>query len=347
MKTTLFKTILAALLLAVNLPLSIYAQGTAFTYQGRLNYNGNPANGVYDLKFSLFNASAEGSPLAGPMTASAVTVSNGLFTTLVDFGSGVFTGGSNWLEIAVSTNGADNFTTLASRQPISPVPNAVFAVSAGNLLNTNFTGNFEGNGSGIQNLSPANIAPGPVHSMLTFDNPENVFNGSFQGIFRGDGSNILNLSPMNIAPGPVHSMLTFDNPENVFNGSFQGIFRGDGSNILNLSPMNIAPGPVHSMLTFDNPGNVFNGSFQGIFEGDGSNILNLSPINIAPGAAHSMLTFDNPGNVFNGSFQGDGSGLANVQANAVTGGLTTNIIVSIPTGTATLCFTNGILQAVR
>jgi len=28
--------------------------GTAFTYQGRLNSGGNPASGVYDLRFTLY-----------------------------------------------------------------------------------------------------------------------------------------------------------------------------------------------------------------------------------------------------------------------------------------------------
>ena len=31
------------------------AQGTAFTYQGRLNSSGVPADGTYDFQFILFN----------------------------------------------------------------------------------------------------------------------------------------------------------------------------------------------------------------------------------------------------------------------------------------------------
>ena len=34
----------------------IVAQGTVFTYQGRLSDNGGPANGQYDLRFTLYNA---------------------------------------------------------------------------------------------------------------------------------------------------------------------------------------------------------------------------------------------------------------------------------------------------
>src|SRR5579864_2671646 len=80
---------------------SAAAQGTAFTYQGRLNSGASPANGNYDLSFALFTSSAGGVAIAGPVTNTAVGVTNGLFTTTVDFGD-VFSGASNWLEIAVS-----------------------------------------------------------------------------------------------------------------------------------------------------------------------------------------------------------------------------------------------------
>jgi len=44
------------------------AQGTAFTYQGRLNSGGNPANGSYDLTFSLFNTATARSIVSNQMT---------------------------------------------------------------------------------------------------------------------------------------------------------------------------------------------------------------------------------------------------------------------------------------
>ena len=112
-------------------PSTIFAQGTAFTYQGRLNAGGNPASGTYNLTFSLFTTNTSGVAIAGPVTNSAVLVTNGLFTVLVDFGAGAFTGTSNWLEIAVRTNGATAFATLAPRQPITPTPYAFYAGNAG------------------------------------------------------------------------------------------------------------------------------------------------------------------------------------------------------------------------
>jgi hypothetical protein len=110
----------------VTLVSSAFAQGTAFTYQGRLQNGTNFASGKFDLAFSLYATNSDGGAIAGPVTNAAVSVTNGLFTTTVDFGN-VFTGGSNWLQIAVSTNGANAFSTVLPRQQLTPVPYAVFA----------------------------------------------------------------------------------------------------------------------------------------------------------------------------------------------------------------------------
>jgi len=107
------------------------AQGTAFTYQGRLNDGAAKACGNYDLTFTLYDAVTGGSIIAGPLTNSAVVVSNGLFTTGVDFGSGVFTGEPYWVEIGVATNGSgDDFEVLAPRQPITPTPYSIYSSDA-------------------------------------------------------------------------------------------------------------------------------------------------------------------------------------------------------------------------
>src|ERR1700720_2076596 len=79
----LMKTQLIRFLTTLALCASVHraaAQGTAFTYQGRLDINGNPANGSYDLSFSLYKASSGGGVFAGPLTNSATGVTNGLFT---------------------------------------------------------------------------------------------------------------------------------------------------------------------------------------------------------------------------------------------------------------------------
>ena len=121
----------AALCSLFTIVYSSRAQGTAFTYQGRLNDTGGGATGSYDISFAAYDAPSDGDLISPIVTNSAVTVSNGLFTTTVDLGGSVFTGGSLWLEIAVSTNAANNFSTLVPRQQFTPTPYSVYAQSAG------------------------------------------------------------------------------------------------------------------------------------------------------------------------------------------------------------------------
>src|SRR6185503_18825490 len=59
---------------------------SAFTFQGCLVAGGSPANGLYDLRLALFNDSVGGAQVGTTLTNLNVSLSNGLFTTLVDFG---------------------------------------------------------------------------------------------------------------------------------------------------------------------------------------------------------------------------------------------------------------------
>ena len=108
------------------------AQGTAFTYQGRLNDNGVLATGVYDMRFVLRDAVSGGNQVPGtPVPAGLVGVSNGQFTATLDFGAAAFNGAARWLEIGVRTNGSlAAHTTLAPRQALTATPYATMASSA-------------------------------------------------------------------------------------------------------------------------------------------------------------------------------------------------------------------------
>ncbi len=111
----------------------VLAQGTAFTYQGQLQNNGSPVNGLYDLQFILFTNAQFGFPAAPILTNASVAVTNGLFTTELDFGSAIFTGTNEWLDISVRPNGNGTFTELSPRQPLTPTPNAIYAENASGL----------------------------------------------------------------------------------------------------------------------------------------------------------------------------------------------------------------------
>lgn len=163
-------------LLTLNLQLrTARAQGTTFTYQGQLQNNGILADGTYNLEFSLFNIPSGGSAIAGPVTTNGVAITNGLFTVHIDFGSSVWNGETNWLQISVETNGAGSFTTLSSRQQVTPAPYAIFAASASNLVG----------------VLPADQLAGPVPGSdlsgvytgaVNFDNPANSFTGNGTGL---------------------------------------------------------------------------------------------------------------------------------------------------------------------
>lgn len=125
--------ILIALLIALVICANVAAQTTEFTYQGRLVDGSLPANANYDFTFRLFDVDAGGTSLAGQIVSS-VSVSNGIFTVLLDFGSN-FDGGPRWIEIAVRPAGPGSYTTLSPRQPISSTPYSVRSLNSANADN--------------------------------------------------------------------------------------------------------------------------------------------------------------------------------------------------------------------
>jgi hypothetical protein len=106
-----------------------FAQGSAFTYQGRLNDGSNPANGNYEILFRPFGVFTGGSQLTIP-NIRFVAVTNGLFTTTMDFGSGIFDGSPRYLQLEVRTNGGASYDILAPRQTLTPAPYAIFSGTA-------------------------------------------------------------------------------------------------------------------------------------------------------------------------------------------------------------------------
>ena len=125
--------VLLALLALAATP-DLRAQGTLFTYQGRLNTNGVTANGTFGFRFKLFSDLAGNNQVGSTFLTNSVSVSGGLFTAGVNFGAGIFTGSNYFLLIGVSTNGGSTFTDLSPLQPVTPTPYAIMADTASNLL---------------------------------------------------------------------------------------------------------------------------------------------------------------------------------------------------------------------
>ena len=222
---------------------TLFAQGTAFTYQGRLNDGGSPANGCYDLRFAIYDSTNNpGTIIAGPITNAATAVSNGLFTVTLDFGLGVFTGSPRWLDIGVRTNGSLNaFTILIPRQPLTPAPYAMLANGASNLFGTLPAAQLTGTLPASAFLGYTNIVALTNGGDLFSGTFSGIFGGTFTGSFFGNGGGVTNVNVANLTGVLTDKQLpantAFVNSNQTFSGanaftntgnSFSGSFFGNG-----------------------------------------------------------------------------------------------------------------------
>ena len=281
-----------ALCSTLNLQPSIaFAQGTAFTYQGQLVSGGAPANGSYDLTFTLFNTNSSGVALAGPVTNSATSVSNGLFTTTIDFVGGVFTGSNYWLELAVRTNGSGSFTTLSPRQPILPTPYAIFSANAGNAV-TAATAATAGSATSATSATTAGSA--------TTATTANNFSGPLSGDVTGtQGATLVStvggVTAANVASGAnaANAATSVNTPNTIVLRDASGNFSA-GSVTLNNSLY--LPGPTATVYSGGNT----------LLRSDGNDNFFAGP-----GAGNSATSgFGNTANGYQ-AFQADTSGSAN------------------------------------
>src|SRR5437867_3898155 len=175
---------------------TLLAQASAFTYQGRLNDNGAPANGSFDLRFTIYDSASGDSVIDGPLTNASTSVNDGLFTVRLDFGADAFTGADRWLEIGVRTNGsAGAYQALSPRQQLTATPYATRAANfsgavsdaqlSANIARLNgnqtftgsvnfssasnsYTGTFSGNGAGLAHLDLSLRSGGAIGSAGNF-----------------------------------------------------------------------------------------------------------------------------------------------------------------------------------
>jgi hypothetical protein len=133
--------------------------GTAFTYQGRLDQNGVPASGSFDLKFELYDAPADGNLIGAPVELPAQAIAGGLFTTALDFGGPlVFDGTAYWLAVSAKVAGAPDFVPVPGRTAIRPTPYALHALSAAAVKDGAITSSSLADGA----VTGAKIAPATV-----------------------------------------------------------------------------------------------------------------------------------------------------------------------------------------
>ena len=292
------------ILLALTLLLGLHragAQGTAFTYQGRLNNNGGPANGNYDLTFGLFSVSNGVGQVGITLTKLQTGMTNGLFTTTLDFGPGIFTGANLWLEIAVRTNGGGGFTTLSPRQPLTPAPYAILANTANNLAGTLPSGQLTGTYSGPVNFNNgADSFDGTFYGQFygsTFTG------GTFTGAFLGNGSGLAGVNAGTLGGlGATNFWQTGGNLGTSAGVNFLGTtdnqpleFKVNGARALRLEPTTDSPNVVGGLAgNYVMPGvygaTIGGGGAMNYYGSASSNTVKANLASIAGGSGNMIGT---------------------------------------------------------
>lgn len=184
MKMLLRHSLLLTLFLAFAPGLHAAPPGAGFTYQGRLQRDNCPADGLYDFLFHLYDAPISGNQVGPGLSTNAVSVSDGLFTVELNFGPGVFTGETRWLHISVQTNGGARYTSLLPRQPVTPAPTAYYARDAGMASHATTAGG----------LTASNLTAAAANTMLVTARTLTVESDSLTNNVAGDAACAIGLN---------------------------------------------------------------------------------------------------------------------------------------------------------
>ena len=186
MKPRINSRILSLCLLTSALSHQVVAQTSAFTYQGKLTDGPAPAAGLHDFQFKLYDAALGGAQQGTTVTVDDVSVAGGLFTVILDFGGGVFSGSGRWLEIGVRPGAATGaYTGLSPRQAVSSTPYAIRAAVASAVPAGSVTGSMLADGA----VTASKLAPGAVSQLGASDgSPANAVQVNASGLV-GVGTN--------------------------------------------------------------------------------------------------------------------------------------------------------------
>lgn len=232
------KKLIFILALLFTIPSTIWAQGNAFSFQGRLNDGTNPANGAYDLEFRLYPTITGGTQIATVVSRPNTALINGVFSVMLDFGPTAFNNpNSVFIEIAVRPNGSPNaYTILGPRQQLSVVPYAIKAnnaasadalscvscISDGHIISVDAV-----KVTGVLSATNGGTGIGP-----NLPPPDTYLKSNGSGWtaagLSGDGSGLTNLNGANITNNTINpSALAADTFPNSRNLSLLGSLRWD------------------------------------------------------------------------------------------------------------------------
>lgn len=342
---------LAAFMVLAMISLSVFAQGTAFTYHGSLIAGGVPANGSYDLQFTVYDSTnLPGVVIAGPIATNATSVSNGLFVVTLDFGNNVFTGPARWLQIGVKTNGGASFTTLTPRQAITATPYAIFSGTSSNVISGSVVKSFNGLKDDVTLTAGANVTITPSGNTLSIASTGGVgsdvwslngssayYNNGRVGIGTNTPAATLDLEGIN---GNALLYLTAGRPTVFFRdtftpGSFAGVGSSDGN--LRFYPSSFESGVnPNAAMAFTTNGFLGIGTFT---PSSGLHITGLTDAVKLTGA-HPFLTLDDTAAGLYSRIHANGAGLTLETEGAADGNNPGGVIALTGVGNVGLGTTN-------
>lgn len=244
------RTTLLLLMSVLLLNPSLWAQsaGTAFTYQGRLMSGTNLANGLYDFSFRVYDDPSAGTAVSANILVGGVFVTNGYFTQVLDFGSGVFNGEARWLQVGVRDYCSGGLClpprALSPRQAITPTPYALVASGINGLRvtpTTNGAPNVVGGASVnwvASGVNGATIAGGGAAYYYGPNAFSNSVSGDFGTIGGGQGNRASGLGATVSGGG-----------NNVANGSSAAV--GGGGNNLAEGYATLVAGGLNNRVSGD------------------------------------------------------------------------------------------------
>lgn len=307
------------------------AQTTAFTYQGNLAASGAAADGKFDLVFALFNTNSGGNQIGPALTNAATGVNNGLFTVVLNFGSGIFTGPTYWLQIGVRTNGSTGaFTTLAPLQEITPAPAAIVANSALSLAGalpsaeltgtygsavsfTNGANHFAGDGSALGGLwnikGNSGTNPQSNNFVGTLDNQALELHVNGARALRleptTNSPNVIGGSSINaVAVGVYAATIGGGNSNAIESGAFDATIAGGATN-------DIGPGADASTITGGINNTIADSANESTIGGGNGNTIQISASDATIGGGASN-TATGPGAAIAGGEFNTAGGFASV-----------------------------------
>ncbi len=322
------------------------AQTTAFTYQGRFTDSTvvQPTNGVYNMRFALFDAVSGGNQVGANINIPAVSVVNGIFTVPLDYTAAGFDGTARFLEITVTN------VVLSPRQEITSAP---YAIRARNAINSDQLGGIDANQyvtgqvvRSVNNLTNnVTLAPG---ANITITPSGNTLTIASTG--GGGGSGINNQTSLQTG---ANFNIDGTGAANIFNAATQ--FNIGGNRILSGGGGNIFAGTGAGTANTTGGDNAFVGTNAGLnnlsgfnnsFFGTDSGRTNTGSDNSFFGRSAGFANTSGTRNVFFGedagrfNLTGSGNSFVGIQAgqNNTTGANNTAVGDSANVGANNLTF---------